>query len=141
MSKLLTKILGNDKKFFNEIQVKQDLIDTIINAAENSHPNEFSALLTGEIKNNILLITNLMIVPSIASNEGATMNILMAPEFIESLGSVHSHPGTSARPSQADLQFFSKTGLFHMIIAEPYTQNTIKSYTRHGDPVHYRIIP
>jgi hypothetical protein len=55
------------------------------------------------------------------------------------MGSVHSHPGPSARPSDADLRTFSKNGYFHMIVCLPYSMETFKSYDRYGQPMDYTL--
>ena len=38
--------------------------------------------------------------------------------------SVHSHPG-QARPSRADMEFFSKFGKVHLIVGYPFTPGSI----------------
>jgi len=43
----------------------------------------------------------------------------------DAVGSVHSHPGYNANPSEADLQFFGKTGYFIWIIAQPYEKDSM----------------
>jgi proteasome lid subunit RPN8/RPN11 len=68
------------------------------------------------------------------------MKIFMKPMVTGTIGSVHSHPGNSALPSNADYQFFSKNGLVHFIIAEPYTEDSMVAYDIVGQPIEYRII-
>ena len=55
------------------------------------------------------------------------------------LGSVHSHPGPSAMPSDADLMTFSKNGYFHMIVCLPYSLETFRAYNRYGEPQNYTV--
>lgn len=140
LNNLLGKILGTSKLEFEEIHVEGEVIDEIINIAKESHPNEFIALLEGKVKDRILKITGLIFLPTDVSNESAVMQVFMEPLSTNSIGSVHSHPGPSASPSDADLHFFSKKGLFHLIIAEPYNRDSIRSYDSWGNLIGYKII-
>ena len=58
---------------------------------------------------------------------------------VNAVGSVHSHPGPSNQPSNADLSFFGKNGYFHMIICRPYSQATIQAYDAFGTPMTFTI--
>ncbi|MGL4669508.1 MAG: Mov34/MPN/PAD-1 family protein [Methanobacteriaceae archaeon] len=140
LDKFITKILGNDKKEFSNFKVDAEVIDNIVGLAIESDPNEFMTMLDGEIKNNTLFITGLIFIPIESSDEGAVINTWMIPPSMSTLGSVHSHPGPSALPSNTDLATFSKMGLFHMIICRPYDINSIMAYNRFGEPVRFEII-
>ncbi|GAA5819600.1 MAG: Mov34/MPN/PAD-1 family protein [Methanobrevibacter sp. CfCl-M3] len=136
--KLLSKILPNYD--FNEVHVYDDVIDSILDYAINSDPNEFMALFDGEIKNKILIVTGLIFLPVESSYEGAIMNTGMLPVTTIYWGSVHSHPGDSAEPSDTDLISFAKRGIFHMIICRPYRAEDIKAYNKHGEHISYKIV-
>ncbi len=140
LNNLLGKLLGTSKYKFEEVHIESEVIDEIINIAKEAYPNEFMALLEGKIEDNILKITGLVFLPVETSQEGAVMQVFMQPLTTNSVGSVHSHPGPSANPSNADLEFFAKKGFFHMIIAEPYDRDSIIAYDSFGNPVTYRII-
>ena len=140
LKNILGKILGIPSEEIEEIQVKEEIIDEIINIAKESYPNEFMALLEGQIKGNMLKITGLIFLPVETSNEGAVMQVFMQPLTTNSVGSVHSHPSYSASPSDADLHFFSKKGIFHMIIANPYNKENIMAYDSFGNTVDFNII-
>lgn len=134
----LTKLLGNDKSI-NEVQIDYRVIDEIVKIAIEADPKEYVALLSGEIKENILKITGLIFLPFKASGSSAVMEVFMMPITTNAVGSVHSHPGPSAHPSQADLTFFGKNGYFHMIICRPYSQSTIKAYDAFGNPMTFKV--
>jgi len=68
------------------------------------------------------------------------MNIFMRSLVDEGIGSVHSHPGYDGSPSDADLHFFSKNGLFHLIIAQPYTLDSISAYNSFGELIDFKVI-
>jgi len=140
LNNILGKILGTDKLQFEKVHIEEEVIDEIINIAKESYPNEFVALLEGRVEDETLQISGLIFLPSDVSNEGAVMQIFMQPLTVNSVGSVHSHPGHSASPSEADLNFFASKGVFHMIIAEPYTRESIRGYDSWGNVVNFKII-
>ncbi|HML06300.1 MAG TPA: Mov34/MPN/PAD-1 family protein [Methanobacterium sp.] len=140
LSDIFRKIFGTSREEIEEVQIDREIIEEIMNIAKESYPNEFMALLEGKIEGPILRITGLLFLPVETSNEGAVMQVFMQPLTTNSVGSVHSHPGYSASPSDADLQFFSKKGIFHMIIAEPYTRDSIRSYDSWGNVVDFKEI-
>lgn len=134
----LKKILGNDKSI-KEVQIDYRVIDEIVKIAINADPKEYVALLSGDIDKEILKIKGLIFLPFKASGTSAIMEVFMMPMTTKAVGSVHSHPGPSASPSQADLTFFSKNGYFHMIICRPYSQATIKAYDHFGNPLTFEV--
>jgi len=140
LNDIMGKILGTSKQEIEEVHIDREIIEYIMNIAKESYPDEFMALLEGKIEENVLKITGLIFLPVETSNEGAVMQVFMQPLTTNSIGSVHSHPGYSAGPSDADLHFFSKKGIFHMIIAEPYTRDSIRAYDSWGNQVDFREI-
>lgn len=135
-----SKMFGLGKKKFTEVHVDHELIEEIIDIAKESYPNEFSAMLQGKVKDEVLKIDELIFLPGAASESGAVMEIFMMPMLSDDVGSVHSHPGYSAEPSGADLQFFAKRGYFHMIIALPYHEDSIRAYNGYGELVDFSIV-
>lgn len=140
LSNIFGKIFGTSRAEIEEVQIDREIIEEIMNIAKESYPNEFMALLEGKVEGPVIRITGLLFLPVETSNEGAVMQVFMQPLTTNSVGSVHSHPGYSASPSDADLQFFSKKGLFHMIIAEPYTRDSIRAYDSWGNLVDFKEI-
>lgn len=134
----LTKLLGNDKSI-KEVHIDYRVIDEIVKIARNADPKEYVALLSGEIEKDILKIKGLIFLPFKASGSSAVMEVFMMPMTTKAVGSVHSHPGPSANPSQADLRFFGKNGYFHMIICRPYSESTIKAYDTFGNPLSFVV--
>lgn len=138
--RLMSYLLGTNKKIFQEVHIDGEVLDEIMQIARNSYPNEFVAMLQGKVEDNVLLIDGLLFLPGETSDQGAVMNLFMMPLIDEGIGSVHSHPGYDAGPSGADLQFFAKNGLFHMIIAQPYTVDSINAYNSFGELVDFKVI-
>ncbi|MCC7559950.1 MAG: Mov34/MPN/PAD-1 family protein [Methanobacterium sp.] len=140
MDRVIGSFLGNQDKKFQEILIDQEVVEDIIQIARESHPLEFAALLEGKIKKGVLKVDGLVFLPGETSDQGAVMKTFMMPLTTGTVGSVHSHPIPSREPSTADLQFFAKNGLFHLIIAYPYTEDTIQAYDTFGEMISYRLI-
>ncbi len=134
----ISKLFGNDDEF-NEVRVDKEVLDSVIYYSKQSYPNEFLAFFDGEIKNKILYITSLIFVPGETCETGAIVHTEMVPINTKYFGSVHSHPGPSASPSDADYMTFSKNGYFHMIVCLPYSYETFRAYDRHGESVEYSV--
>jgi proteasome lid subunit RPN8/RPN11 len=140
LDKMLGSFLGNNERSFQEIQIDREVVDEIIQIARESHPLEFVAMLEGKAHKGVLKIDGLIFLPGETSNQGAVMKTFMMPLSTGAVGSVHSHPIPNASPSTADLYFFAKNGLFHMIIAEPYTEDSIRAYDTFGQEVGFQVI-
>jgi len=140
LDNFLQNIFGANKDAFSEVQIDKEVMEEILNIAREAYPNEFVALLQGKVRDGILKIDGLIFLPGTTSDEGAVMQIFMLPLKSGAVGSVHSHPGYSAHPSDADIQFFAKNGFFHLIVAEPYDLDSIKAYDAFGNLADYQII-
>jgi proteasome lid subunit RPN8/RPN11 len=140
MDRLIGLFLGNNDKRFREILMEREVVEEIVQIARESHPFEFAALLEGKVKEGVLKVDGLVFLPGETSNQGAVMKTFMMPLTTGTVGSVHSHPIPSGEPSTADLQFFAKNGLFHLIIAYPYTEDSILAYDTFGEIISYRLI-
>ena len=135
----ISKLFGSNDEEFNEVRVDREVLESVIYYAKKSYPNEFLAFFDGEIKDEILYITSLIFLPGETCETGAVIHNELIPMNTKYFGSVHSHPGPSARPSGADLKTFSKHGYFHMIVCLPYSFETFKAYDRYGQPAEYTI--
>ena len=130
--------MGIFKKKKNEIKpkvwkIKKKCLDLIFECARSSFPNEFGGLLRvdSEIKDTII---ELIILPGTISGEAhALFKLHMLPIDFSVVGTVHSHPSPYPIPSDADLQFFSKSGKIHIIVANPFDMNSWKAYDYDGN--------
>ena len=138
-NKIISKVLNNDKRTFDEVCIDKRVIDSVIYYAKESYPNEFLAFFDGNVRDNKLILDSLLFLPGETSNTGATFNEGLMPPTQKIWGTVHSHPGPSAEPSDADLMTFSKHGLFHMIICLPYQISTFCAYDAYGDDADFTI--
>ena len=133
----LSKIFSSDEEF-SEVRVDREVLDSVIFYAKKAYPMEFLAFFDGEIIDNVLYITGLLFIPGETCETGAVHTELI-PMTTKYWGSVHSHPGPSASPSDADLNTFSRNGYFHMIVCLPYSMETFKAYDRYGNPQDYTV--
>ena len=135
----ISKIFDNSDDEFSEVRVDRQVLESVIYYSKRAYPNEFLAFFDGKIIDKVLYITSLIFMPGETGHTGAVVHTEMIPMNTKYWGSVHSHPGPSARPSDADLMTFSKNGYFHMIVCLPYSMETFKSYNRYGEPMDYKI--
>ena len=114
------------------------MLEFIIEASKDSYPNEFYAKLLQ--KNGV--IVEFSIIRTIQGRSHAIPFTYMEPPdiFLETAGTIHSHPSGNNRPSSADLQFFSKMGETHIIIGYPYTDRTWQAYNRAGEPIELEVV-
>jgi proteasome lid subunit RPN8/RPN11 len=118
--------------------IKKSMIDFIIEASKDSYPKEFYAKLLQ--KNGV--ITEFSIIKTIQGDRHAIPFTYMEPPdiFLQTAGTVHSHPSGNNRPSGADLEFFRKSGDTHIIIGYPYTETTWQVYNRAGEPIELEVV-
>ena len=135
----ISKLFGNDNEEFGEVRVDREVLDSVIYYSKKAYPNEFLAFFDGQIIDKVLYITGLIFLPGETCETGAVVHTELMPMNTKYMGSVHSHPGPSARLSDADLKTFSKHGYFHMIVCLPYSLETFKSYDRYGQHMDYTI--
>jgi len=138
--RLMSYLLGTKKKLYQEVIIDREVVDEILQIAREAYPDEFAALLEGKITDGVLHIDGILFLPGETYDKGAVMNIFMRSLIDEGIGSVHSHPGYNGSPSGADLHFFSKNGLFHLIIAQPYNEDSIFAYNSFGQRIDFKLI-
>lgn len=117
--------------------IREDVLEMICEAAKASHPNEFGATMRAEHG----IITELILVPgTLGGDRHAILPLGYLPVDPSIVGTVHSHPGPHAIPSDADQQLFRGFGHTHIIIAEPYTFDTWVAYDHDSREVDLDII-
>lgn len=119
------------------VKITRDVVDFFLEASRNLYPDEFLALL--RVEKNV--ISEVIVVPKTTFGKGfSIMEFFHLPVTINYAGSVHSHPSPNNSPSQEDLLFFSKTGTYHLIVAFPFTDDTIAAYNNKGERIALKII-
>ena len=117
--------------------IERSVLDLVFESCRASHPYEFAATLRAEGET----ITELILVPaSIGSPRSATLPLFNLPSDANIVGTVHSHPGPSAQPSDADLNLFRYFGRVHIIVHEPYRDGTWRAYDHDGRPIRLDVV-
>ena len=106
-------------------------------AAKETYPNEFVATLRAEEG----VITELLLLPgTIQGTRSGVLLLHMLPIDFSVVGTVHSHPSYSNRPSQADLAMFGRFGNTHIITCLPYDMGSWQAYDFNGQPVELELV-
>ena len=127
------------EKFQRNVILTRQVADGIITYSKTYHPNEGILILQGKSKRSGEIRVDGLVVPPFSSHEpyysGFPTNEL--PMDLSYIGTAHSHPGGSNRPSLEDLNHFF--GLVSIIINFPYDYKTIGAYDRNGNSVNLII--
>jgi proteasome lid subunit RPN8/RPN11 len=117
--------------------IHQETLDLIKEAARESHPREFGATMRAEKG----IITEVVLTPgTIGGDRHTFINWNLLPIDATIVGTVHSHPGPYAIPSDADRQVFNAFGHTHIIIAEPYSDDTWIAYDQNAEAIDLDIV-
>jgi len=114
------------------IVLTKQIMDSIITYAKSWHPNEGILILQGKKDKNLIKVTGLVIPPF--STHGPYYSgfpMYELPFDLSYIGTIHSHPGGSNKPSLEDLNHFF--GLVSLIICHPYEAQNIAAFDRNGN--------
>lgn len=104
----------------------------ILSFAQDIHPNEVVLLLRGKRKKDAIFIEEFLFPPFASSGRGfAQFPPHMLPIDFSILGTAHSHPSGSAKPSTIDVNRFY--GRIMMIVAYPYREESVIVYNSKGE--------
>jgi len=123
-----------------EWKIKRKCLELIFECAKSTYPNEFGGLLRVDMERKDTIIELVMLPGTISGETHAIFKLHMLPIDFSIVGTVHSHPSYSARPSGADLQLFNKHGKVHIIAATPYNITSWKAYNQRGDELDLKVI-
>ena len=110
----------------------KQVANSIITFAKTWHPNEGILILQGAKKKHQIVIDNVVIPPF--SSHGPYYSGFPTYELpfdLSYIGTAHSHPGGTNKPSLEDLNNFF--GFVSVIISYPYEEETIGAFDRNGD--------
>lgn len=131
-------MISKKEKEQRAVTLKKDARDGILSYCKMNHPNEGILILRGKSKKGNVVIDGLVIPPF--SEHGSTFAgfphsfLPFDPSYV---GTVHSHPSGSARPSVADLHNFF--GLVSIIVKSPYENEDIFAWDRDGNSIEITI--
>jgi proteasome lid subunit RPN8/RPN11 len=117
--------------------IKKDILSLLLRMAQDSHPNEFVALLRE--RDGFIDEVN-MLPGTVVREDSASLFYDMMPLDTHVAGSAHSHPSGPMSPSDADLMFFPRTGRYHLIIGNPYRKNDWRCFTADGEPHTLEVV-
>ncbi len=126
------------EKIERQITLKKDTRDGILSYCKMNHPNEGLLILKGKSKKGNVTIDGLVVPPF--SESGPTFAGFphsFLPFDFSYVGTVHSHPSGSAKPSVTDLQNFF--GLVSLIVKSPYEDDDIFAWDSNGDSIKLTI--
>lgn len=132
-------VFKKKEKTQRQVVITRQAANGIITWAKTHHPNEAILVLQGKTTKEQIIVDGLVIPPFAESGpfySGFAVHDL--PYTISHIGTVHSHPGGSNRPSLEDLNYFS--GFVSIIISHPYEDETIAAYNRNGDSLEIKIV-
>jgi len=132
-------LLFKSKKYERQVSLKKDVLDGILSFCKMKHPNEGLLILKGKSKKGNIIIEGLVIPPF--SHSGPTFAGFphsFLPFDLSYLGTVHSHPSGSAKPSITDLNNFF--GLISLIVKSPYEDDDIFAWDSKGNSIKLTII-
>jgi proteasome lid subunit RPN8/RPN11 len=117
------KLFKDDRA--NITGIRKKTLRMIMEASKSSYPEEFGAILRAEKG----VISELLLLPGTISGESSALfQLHNLPIDFTIVGTVHSHPTGSTRPSRADLQLFRKYGWVHLIVGYPYSMTQWACY-------------
>jgi proteasome lid subunit RPN8/RPN11 len=120
------------------IVITRQAADGIITYSKTRHPNEAILVLQGKKDKDEIVINGLIIPPfSMSGPYYSGFPVYDLPFDLSYIGTAHSHPGGSNRPSLDDLNHFY--GMVSIIISHPYEDETIGAYDRNGNRLELRI--
>ncbi len=106
------------EKIERQVTLKKDTRDGILSYCKMKHPNEGLLILKGKSKKGNTTIDGLVIPPFTHSGPTfAGFPHSFLPFDLSYVGTVHSHPSGSAKPSVTDLHNFF--GLVSLIVKSP----------------------
>jgi proteasome lid subunit RPN8/RPN11 len=127
------------ERLHRKVIVTRQVADSIITWAKTHHPNEAILILQGKSTQEQISVDGLVIPPFAESGPFYSgFRIHDLPYTIPHVGTAHSHPGGSNKPSLEDLNHF--TGFVSIIISHPYEDNTIAAYDRNGKSLELNIV-
>ena len=123
------------------IKIRKNAFLSALAGAKAAYPNEFICLLRGKKAGDDLVIEDTLIPPGIMTSETMTsFSDWMMPYMEGLVGTFHSHPGGSARPSRQDGWLFSQKGGIHLIAADPFGAKDVAAYFGNGKKAEFTVI-
>ncbi len=130
----------SDRKKLRRVIITRMVADGIISYSKGLHPNEGILILRGKSTREQVTIDGLAIPPFASSGPYYSgFSDFYLPSDSSYVGTAHSHPSRSNKPSLEDLNrgFY---GAISLIIAYPYNEDTMAAYDREGNALEIEIL-
>lgn len=122
------------------VRIKRSVFESILLAARNVYPQEFIGLLKGKEEKSRVVVEELVLAPlATYGEEFSSYSPHNVPLRAGVVGSVHSHPDYSARPSKGDLDFFATNGIVHLITCVPFDEKSVAAYDDKGRKLSFSV--
>jgi len=136
--KQVIPMIFKKEKIERQVTLKKDTRDGILSYCKMKHPNEGLLILKGKSKKGKITIDGLVIPPFTHSGPTfAGFPHSFLPFDLSYVGTVHSHPSGSAKPSVTDLHNFF--GLVSLIVKSPYDDDDIFAWDSNGNSIKLTI--
>jgi len=115
------------------VSIRRELLDFFMENARYLHPRETLLLLRGKTDKNVISVTDLLVPPLATYGRGfSSFSPATLPIDFSIVGTAHSHPSGSLKPSIKDLN--QAFGRIIMITAYPYrSEADVAVYDRNGN--------
>jgi proteasome lid subunit RPN8/RPN11 len=97
-------------------KITRKCLDLIVESSKSNYPQEFGALLRVDRVEKNTIIEVVLLPGTISGDSHAIFHLHMLPIDYSIVGTVHSHPSSVVRPSDADLDLFNHFGKIHIIV-------------------------
>ena len=120
--------------------ITKKCLDLILASSKSSFPKEFGALLRVDEEDKSLITEVVLLPGTISGNSHAIFRLYMLPIDYSVVGTVHSHPSSITRPSEADLELFGHFGRVHLIVGvDPWGRTMWQAYDAAGRPLSVTV--
>lgn len=127
------------KSVARKVIMSKQAADGIITYSKTCHPNEGILILKGRSQKELTIIEGLIVPPfSMHGPFYSGFPTYQLPFDLSYIGTSHSHPGGSNRPSLDDLHNYY--GVVSIIISYPYEYSTIGAFDRNGRALNLEIV-
>jgi len=122
------------------VQLTRTLADSLLAFSKDQYPNEMLVLLRAKRKEDVMLIHQVVFAPFMQGARSASIfNPYQVPVDASIVGTAHSHPSGSNRPSLQDL--LHVYGSVMMIVSYPFVgPECIAVYDYRGNPVVWDLV-
>lgn len=122
-------------------KITRKCLELIFESSKSNFPQEFGALLRVDRVDKKTIIEVVLLPGTISGDSHAIFHLHMLPIDYSIVGTVHSHPSSIARPSDADLDLFNHFGKIHIIVGvSAYGDVSWKAYDYAGRDVTIDIV-